>query len=300
MMKSYIKTAVLAGFAATLFSTSAVAQEGKKTADKSSTQSLRLSTGINYSSGNYGDLIDTKVISAPVSLKYKTGDFSIRVSVPYVRVDGPGSLIETPDGSGGGSGRGRGRGGRGDSGGGNSGSGRSGGGEVIDDDNTAIRSKRSGLGDVLVAATYSFDLGSDFYIDATGRVKLPTASTRKRLGTGEIDVTTSLDFVKEAGPATFYINGRRKFAGKPTGSNIRSTWGGGAGASIDAGETVTLGVDYDWQQSALAGNKASSEVTGSASFRLSRALNLSLFGSTGLNSNSADFAGGLSISIKLN
>jgi hypothetical protein len=282
-----------------------MAQQEKKTEDKSSTQSLRLSTGINYSSGDYGELTDTKVISAPVSLKYTTGDFSIRVSVPYVRVDGPGSLIETPDGSGGGSGRGRGRGGDSDnsgSGSANSGSGRSGsgGGEVVDDDATNVRSKRSGLGDVVIAATYSFSLGSDFYIDATGKVKLPTASTRKRLGTGEVDVTTALDFVKEAGPVTFYVHGRRKFAGKPTGSNIRSTWGAGAGASILTGDTVTLGADYDWQQSSLAGNKATSEITGWASFRLNSKINLSLFGSTGLNSNSADFAGGLSISFKLN
>jgi hypothetical protein len=299
MIKLQLNTLILAGFATAFFSTSAVAQEAKKADDNSSGASWRLSTGINYSSGDYGELTDTKVISAPVSLKYRNGDFSVRVSLPYVRVDGPGSLIETPEGGGGGGGSGRGRGRGGDSGGGSSGSGRSGGGEVIDDD-ANLTSKRSGIGDVVVAATYSLGLGSDFFIDATGKVKLPTASRRKRLGTGEVDFTTALDFVKEAGPATFYVSGRRKFAGKPTGSTIRSTWGGGAGASIKTGDTVTLGADYDWQQSSLTGNKATSEVTGWASLRLNRKINLSLFGSTGLNSNSADFSGGLTISVKLN
>jgi hypothetical protein len=301
MTKLHLKTALLAGFTTLLFSTSAVAQEAKKTEDKSSSESWRLSTGINYSSGDYGELTDTKVISAPVALKYRNGDFSIRVSVPYVRVDGPGSLIETPEGSGGGSGRGRGRGGdNSGSGSSNSGSGRSGGGEVVDDDGTSVRSKRSGFGDVVVAATYSFDLGSNFYLEPTAKVKLPTASTAKRLGTGELDVTAAADFVKEAGPATFYIHGRRKFAGKPTGSNIRSTWGAGGGASISTGDLVTLGADYDWQQSSLAGNQATSEVTGWASFRLNSKINLSAFASTGLNNNSADFAGGLTLSIRLN
>ena len=263
---------------------------------KTSTESWRLSTGVNYSTGSYGEVTDTKVISAPVALKYRNGDFSIRVSVPYVRVDGLGSLIETPEGSGGGSGRGRGRGGDNSgsgSGSGNSGSGGSGsgGGEVIDDNGTNVRSKRSGLGDVVIAATYSFDLGSNFYIDATSKVKLPTASTAKRLGTGEIDITPALDLVKEVGPATFYVHGRRKFAGKPTGSLIRSTWGAGAGASVRANDTLTLGADYDWQQSSLTGNSATSDVSGWASVRLNSKINLSAFASTGLNSNSADFAG---------
>jgi hypothetical protein len=302
MIKLHLKTALLAGFTTIAFSTSVVAQEVKKSDDKSSTESWRLSTGINYSSGDYGELTDTKVISAPVALKYRNGDFSIRVSVPYVRVDGPGSLIETPEGGGGGGGgQGRGRGRGGDSGGsGSSGSGRSGGGEVIDDNGTNARSKRSGIGDVVVAATYSFDMGSGFYLEPTAKVKIPTASTAQRLGTGEFDVTASADFVKEAGAATFYVHGRRKFAGKPTGSSIRSTWGAGAGASIDAGETVTLGADYDWQQSSLAGNQATSDLTGWASFRLNSKINLSAFASTGLNNNSADFAAGLTISLRLN
>lgn len=292
-------TASLFSGAALLFSTSALAEEPQKTEPKTSTESWRLSTGINYSTGSYGELTDTKVISAPVSLKYKKGNFSVRVSVPYVRVDGPGSLIQTPEGSGGGSGSGSNNSGSGSS---NSGSGSSGsgGGEIVDSGGAAVAFKRSGYGDVVIAATYSFDLGSGFYIDASGKVKIPTASTAKRLGTGEVDVTPALDLVKEVGPATFYVHGRRKFAGKPTGSLIRSTWGAGAGASVRASKTLTVGADYDWQQSSLIGNRATSDVTGWANVRLNRKVNMSAFASTGLNSNSADFAGGLSISFKLN
>lgn len=303
MSKLIFKSSLLAATMISAIATPAFAQEVAKTEAKSSPESWRLSTGVNYSTGRYEELTDTKVISAPVSLKYTKGNLSVRVSVPYVRVDGPGSLIQTPEGSGGGASGGS--GGRTDNSGpgsANSGSGRSGSGGVQVDDSKGVpvNSKRSGLGDAVVAATYSFDLGSNFFIDASGKVKIPTASTSKRLGTGEVDVTTALDFVKTAGPATFYIHGRRKFASKPTGSLIRSVWGAGGGASMKAGKGVTVGADYDWQQSSLIGNQASSDVTGWASFRLSRKINLSVFGSTGLNSNSADFAGGLSISIKLN
>lgn len=306
MSKQIIWPALMAAnviIATTTFAAPAFAEEQKKADEDSSPESWRLSTGFNYSTGSYGELTDTKVLSAPVGLKFTKGNFSVRVSAPFVRVDGPGSLIQTPEGSGGGSSSGSGgRSGNSGRGSSNSGSGSSGSGgvEVDDSNGVPVSSKRSGFGDVVVAATYSFDLGSNFYIDASGRVKVPTASTAKRLGTGEVDVTTGLDFVKSVGPATFYIHGRRKFAGKPTGSLIRSTWGAGGGASIRAGKTVTLGADYDWQQSSLIGNQASSDITGWASARLSRKLSLSLFGSTGLNSNSADFAAGIGISFKLN
>ena len=89
-------------------------------------------------------------------------------------------------------------------------------------------------------------------------------------------------------------------AGKPTGSLIRSTWVAGGGASIKAGKAVTLGADYDWQESTFAGNPANSDVTAWASARLNGKMNLSIFGSTGLNNNSGDFAGGIGLSIKLN
>ncbi|MEQ1551418.1 hypothetical protein [Sphingorhabdus sp.] len=262
---------------------------------------LRFSTGINYSKGDYGELTDTKVVSAPVSLKYSKDNFSIRVSVPYVRIDGPGSLIQTPEGRDGGSGSG----GRTDNSGpgsANSGSGSGSSGEVeVDNSGGApVSSRRSGFGDVVIASTYSFDLGNDFYIDATGKVKIPTASKAKRLGTGKVDVTAALDFVKEFGPTTLYVHGRRKFAGSSTTVQLRDTWGAGAGASVRAGNGVTVGADYDWQQSSIVGNQASSEVTGWASFRLAKGFNMSIFGSTGLNRNSTDFAGGLSLSIRLN
>jgi hypothetical protein len=293
-----------------------------QTEQKKSTSSLRFSTGFSYSKGSYGEVQDTEVFSVPLSLTYKDGPFKIRVSAPWVKINGPGSLISTPEGRDGGSGSGSDNSGSGssnsgsgssNSGSGSSGSGGSGSGgsgievedelddEIIDDDGavpTVFNNKRSGFGDVNVAMTYSVDLGGDFYFEPTAKIKLPTASRRKRLGTGQVDFTLSTDLVKDVGNASFYLHGRRKFAGKPAGSTIRSTWGAGGGASVQAGDGFTVGADYDWQQSAFAGRQASSEVTGWANMRLADGLGLTLYASTGLNSNSADFAGGATISVR--
>lgn len=94
-----------------------------------------------------------------------------------------------------------------------------------------LDNRRSGLGDGNIAATHRFDLGGDFFFEPTVKVKLPVASRKKRLGTRKFDVTLCADLVKEVGDASFYIHGRRKFAWKPEGSTIRSTWGAG-GATV--------------------------------------------------------------------
>lgn len=309
--------AALATFGACLFAMPEVAfaqaAQSNDTSEAKSTSAgsnLRISTGINFSKGDYGEIEDTEVFSVPVSLTYRSGNFKVRVSVPWVHIDGPGSLIQTPegrDGGGGGtsgdnSGSGSTSSGSGSSGSGSSGSGSSGssgGGTVVGTTAAPLASnRRSGIGDVNVAMTYSFDLGGDFYFEPTAKVKLPTASVAKRLGTGQVDVTLSADIVKNVGPASFYLHGRRKFAGKPDGSTIRSTWGLGGGASVRAAEGFTIGADYDWQQSAFLGRQPSSEVTGWANLRLSRAASLTFFASTGLNANSVDISAGTSISIR--
>lgn len=271
---------------------------GTANADDSS---VRVATGFSYSEGEYGDIEATKVFAVPLSLTYRNGPLKIRLSVPWVSIDGPASLISTPEGQGGssssgGSGRG----------GGNSGPGSGGGAVEVEDDDrvidddpvTLVDNNRSGIGDVSATLTYSLDLGDDFYVEPSVKVKAPTASRRKRLGTGEVDVTLSADVVKDIGDWSFYAHGRRKFAGKPEGSTIRSTWGAGAGASIAAAKGLWLGADYDWQQSAFRGTRASSEVTGWASVALTGRISLTAYAITGLNSQSADFAGGASISYR--
>lgn len=284
--------------------------------------SFRLSTGVTYSSGSYGETEDTEVIAIPLSLTYSDNGFKFRVSVPWVMIDGPGSLLSTPEGRDVGGGDVGGGGDDSDSSGsaasgsgssGSSGSGSSGSEVEVEDDDDVIDGggvdgggsggggiplldrRRSGLGDVNIYAGYSFDLGGGMYLDPSVKLKLPTASRADRLGTGQIDVTTAVDLVREWGPATVYLHGRRKFAGKPAGSTVRSTWGAGGGISMRAADGVSVGADYDWQQSAFALRPASSEISAWAKFRLGQGTSLTAYAGTGLNANSADVFGGLTV-----
>lgn len=316
-MKSAVGAAIVGLFAT---ATPAMAQQSDEEQNTSNPGSIRINTGLSYSSGDYGELEDTEVIAIPVSLTYKKDGLRLRVSVPWVMIEGPGSLLATPEGrdaffgdsGGGGQGRGRGRGRGGDSGNSGSGSGSKDievedelDDDVIDDDDIVDEdgfagpdNSRSGFGDVNVSALYSIELASGTYFEPAVALKLPTASRTKRLGTGEVDVTLSADLVQVVGPMTFYVHGRRKFAGKPEGSTIRSTWGAGGGASVRVGDGVSVGADYFWQQSAFAGRQASSEVSGWASMRVSRDISLTVYGGTGFNENSADLFGGASVGFR--
>lgn len=289
----------------------------------------RASAGVNYSEGDYGDTQSTKVVSAPVALKYRKGGFSIRVSVPWVHIDGPGSILDTPQGrdagfgdlgaagdDGGSSGgsddsSGSGSSGSGSSGSGGSGSGGSGSSGGDDDSGsggviapptpgTVLSNSRGGLGDVSVALGYSLELGRSTWLDLGTRLKLPTASRAKRLGTGKADVTVSGDLVQDVGRFSVFAGARYRFLGKPAGSTLRDTWGAGGGVSYRLPGGTIVGADYDWQESATPGRIASSEATGWVNFGLTRKLRLQVFASTGFNARSTDFAGGLSLSWRLN
>lgn len=329
-MKNSIKTiALFAGLGTLAAAQPALAQtdDNAESAPRSSDGSFRLSTGISYSSGDYGEVEDTEVIAVPVSLTYKKAGLKLRVSMPWVMIDGPGSLLSTPEGrdaffgdSGGGQGRGRGRGRGGDSDNSGSGSSSSGSGsggsgsggsevevededddDILDDDGVTdgggfagADNKRTGFGDVNVSALYSFQLASGTYFEPQVKVKLPTASRSKRLGTGEVDVTLGADLVQEFGAASVYVHSSHKFAGKPAGSTIRSTWSLGGGASVEAADGLHIGADYSWQQSAFAGRQASSEVSGWINTRVARGISVTAYVGTGLNTNSADLFGGIS------
>lgn len=250
----------------------AYAQDSAANARKSAQAngSWRLSIGANYSRGDYGETIDTKVASFPIALRYSKDRFRVRLSVPYVILSGPGSLLDRGEGSG------------------------------VDVGDGDLRSERhQGIGDVSVAAGYLLPLGNGLSLDATGRVKLPTAARAKRLGTGKIDVTTGLELVKNFNGGSLYVGGRRRFVGEPEGTDLRDVWGAGAGGSVRVAEGLRVGLDYGWRQSSRIGGGDISEISGWTNVRLNRRLGLTVYGGTGLTQNSSDLIAGTSLSYRL-
>ena len=95
---------------------------------------LTLSTGFDYSSGKYGGSQSTDILYVPFTGRYRLDPWMFRLTVPYISVTGPDTVIP-----------GIGAVGR----------------------PVAPIATRSGLGDVIAAATYSFET----------RVRRPRRST---------------------------------------------------------------------------------------------------------------------------
>ena len=139
---------------------------------------VQVATGIDYSTGDYGDVENTDFLAVPVTVKVKRGDFDVRVSLPYLDVTGPSDVIPGDGG-------------------------------ISGAPDSPVTS-RSGIGDLVVAATYSMPIGNATWFDTTGKVKIPTASTSKALGTGTTDFTLQGEVLHSFGPLSAAVRGGRR------------------------------------------------------------------------------------------
>lgn len=247
--------------AATALTSPAVAQ--------SSDPSLSVTTGVDYSSGDYGTGIDTEIIVVPFTARYKTGDLRFSAALPWLRIDGASSIVGGGDG-----------------------------GPVVIDPN-APRTTRSGLGDVTLGVNWALPeerLG--FGLDFGARVKLPTASESKGLGTGKADASLSAELSKSFGNVTPFVSAGYRFVGKPEGLDLNDAWFGSAGASVVAGRRSVLLASYDYRQARSPLIKDSQELFGAFSTPLSSSLNFTLYGSKGLSDGAADYGVGAMITLK--
>ena len=227
---------------------------------------VQVGIGADYSTGDYGQDEDTDFLAVPVTVKWQSGDFNVRVSVPWVHVSGPADLIP---GDGGVRGNGQGAGGPG-GGGGSTGT-----------------ASRSGIGDTNVAATYSFEVSKKTYFDVAGKVKLPTGSQKKALSTGTTDFTLQGELLQVFGDVSAAVRAGRRFNGENDDYPLEDAWLAGAGLYLVSGDS-TFGLDYDWRDGSLPTSPNRSELTGSLTQKLSDSLRLQGYAYTGLADGSPD------------
>jgi hypothetical protein len=253
MNRVYHLACSLAGIATIAISGHAMAQDNY----------LQIATGVDYSTGDYGEVEDTKMLAAPITVKYQGEGFFLSASTSYLRVEGPDNLVPGDGGV-------------------------TPGGPV-----TGV-STRKGMGDTIVSAGYSFGLTDSTYFDVVGKVKLPTASEAKFLGTGTTDYTVQGELLQVFGEVSAAVRGGRRFNGSSTLFPLRDVWQAGAGVYYQTGP-VTLGVDYDWREASLSTSEDRSEATASMTYRINPALRLQGYGYTGFADGSPDLGGGMQL-----
>jgi hypothetical protein len=224
-----------------------------------------LSTGAHYSSGAYGGDVDTNMLYVPLTFKAQGVHLKFELTVPYLRLTGPGNVV-------------------------------GGGDPVVVGSPLGPRVTNSGLGDVIAGASYLLPrLGvAGPYLDLKAKVKLATAADG--LGTDKPDYSAQVMAYQLAGARLTLIAmlGYQKL-GDPPGVELRDGLIGELGFNVKAGQRSDLGVLYDHHNSTFTGIDDQQTVTPYVSWRTSSHLGATLYGQAGLSDASPDFAVGVQV-----
>lgn len=236
---------------------------------------VSFASGVDYSSGDYGQAVDTEVISVPLVGRVITDHWSFRASIPYLSIRGPADVADTTEGGGGGDG----------------------GGDPGGAGTLARTGTESGLGDLSLQATRSFrHLGgedSGAYFDVTGRVRLPTGDEDRGLGVGATDYTLVGELGNSGESGGVYVNGGWRFLGDRTGVEREDGAQAGVGAWLKVSEGGRVGISASWREASTQGNDDPASASVFWSQRLSDNLRLSINAGAGLSDASADYTGGV-------
>lgn len=229
---------------------------------------ITLSTGINYSTGDYGQDQSTDILYVPLTGKWEVQDWVFRLTVPYVSVTGPGNVVQ---------------------------------GSGVVGTPTRQRTTESGLGDVVAGASRTIyeNRGTGTAVDVTAKVKLPTADPDRGLGTGEADYFLAIEPAQQWGAVTLFGTLGYKLAGDPPGSDLNNVVFASLGFTAPVAPATSAGLSLDVQgRSSDASSSAQREITAFASHRLSETWQAQAYVSRGLAEASPDWSGGLTASLR--
>jgi hypothetical protein len=257
------------------------------------------STGTDYTAGDYGEAEDTTIVIVPFTAAYKTDRWSARVTVPYVTIDGPGTVVPGSSGIGGGATSGS-------SGGGGLGGllgglldgllgGGSGGASATPSATptppTTTTVHESGLGDVSIAFGYvplKTEGGTKVALGA--RVRLPTADADRYLGIDDtaLAVSTTLSQSFSSRAAIYGAAGyERSFEAE---ANALFAQIGAEGYVL---KSLLIGANIDWAQANDVLRRDSTQAGAYIAFDATTEWSLVLYGSAGLTDTSPDIGAGL-------
>ncbi len=249
-----------------------------------------MTTGFDYSTGKYGNAVSTNITYVPLIAQYETDDLTLKLTVPYISVTGPGGVVRgfgrvvSPTSMNGGA-PALGRPGRG---GGMT--------TTTTATTTTATTSNSGLGDVVASAAYTAYSDNALILDIVGKIKFGTADANKGLGTGENDYSFQLDgYYTLPGKTTLFATAGYKIVGAPPGITVNNVPYGMIGASQKVSDSTSVGLMLSVVKSATAVSSDQRDVTAFASRKLSKNWKLQANLLKGFADGSPDYGGGLMI-----
>ncbi len=200
---------------------------------------LSLGTGFDFSTGKYGGTKNVNILYIPVTATYETGDWTLKLTVPYLAIWGAGAGVLP----------GLGRTSRPSS-------------------SRTVTTTHAGVGDVVAAAGYEFYAQNNLTLDLVGKVKFGTADRNQGLGTGMNDYSAQIDGAYAIDKNTLFATAGYKIVGSPPGLPLNNVAFGTIGAAHKLSDGATAGAMLDVAQSPSATGAAPRTVTAYLSHKI--------------------------------
>lgn len=226
-------------------------------------EQFSVSTGFDFSSGKYGNATSTDILYIPVTGKYDSDNMTLKLTVPYIRITGPGGVVQGVGQVGTAAG--------------------------------ATKTTNSGLGDVVASADYSFYADDSLELDVVGKVKFGTADANKELGTGKNSYSAQLDGYYTLDKTTIFATAGYKIYDAPIGYAMNNVPYGTIGTSQKLSGSTSAGAMLDVAKSANTASADQVEATVYISHKIASKLKIQANVMKGFANGSPDFGGGAMI-----
>jgi len=157
-------------------------------------------------------------------------------------------------------------------------------------------SSQSGLGDIITAFSYNLidHAPTGIGFDITTRLKIPTASASRNLGTGQVDFAIQGDLYKTISRFILSATFGYRVLGNPAGVTFHNVLYGAAGIGYQLSSRTSIGTSYNMGQSPVK-LQDTRDISIYVSQRISDNFRLNIYGLRGLSERSPDWGGGLNL-----
>ncbi|MBI3784895.1 MAG: hypothetical protein HY270_16000 [Deltaproteobacteria bacterium] len=228
-------------------------------ADETVHQKLKVSLGYHFSSGTYGTGERTEIAYVPLIVRAERGLWTFELTVPYLRISGPSTILTGQSQT-----------------------------SKVDSD---------GLGDISSRGSYTLLPVTDWmpYIDLIARVKFPSASHSKGLGTGKFDFGFETELAWSLKRFTPFVDVGYRFLGSPSGTTLRDVVLGSIGGFYRLADPLWIGLLLDYRDAASAANGTRLEISPFMSWKVDQHWSVDTYASAGLAKGSPDAGVGLQL-----
>lgn len=233
---------------------------------QSTSGALKLTTGLDLSSGKYGESENTDILIVPTTLSYARFPWTLSASVAYFDVNGPSDITVGIDG--------------------------------IIPQSSESQTQTGGLGDLTLGSSWAADSLwniSPFFLDLTWKLKIPTADENSGLSTGQTDTQFQADLAYAAGRLTPTATLGYKLTGNSDYKNqlITST-----GLDFGFRDKLHIGVFFDYRSAATENTDARREALFYLTSDINPRLTLTGYSVTGFSDASPDLGAGLLMTVR--